>query len=89
MTEEWRPVVGFEGLYEVSDRRRVRSVPRRVASGVSGQFVRMTRMCGTVLTPAAGGYVSLSNGRKKWKVTVDRLVALAFPDPLPAAPGDA
>ena len=24
MTEEWRPVVGFEGWYEVSDQGRVR-----------------------------------------------------------------
>jgi NUMOD4 motif/HNH endonuclease len=26
--EEWRPVVGFEGLYEVSDQGRVKSLPR-------------------------------------------------------------
>ncbi len=28
MTEEWRPVVGFEGRYEVSDAGRVASLPR-------------------------------------------------------------
>lgn len=28
MTEEWRPVVGFEGLYEVSNLGRVASLPR-------------------------------------------------------------
>jgi hypothetical protein len=28
MTEQWRPVVGYEGLYEVSDLGRVRSLPR-------------------------------------------------------------
>src|SRR3546814_20628658 len=28
MSEEWRPVVGFEGLYEVSDQGRVRSLDR-------------------------------------------------------------
>ena len=27
-TEQWRPVVGYEGLYEVSDHGRVRSVDR-------------------------------------------------------------
>lgn len=26
--EEWRPVMGFEGLYEVSDQGRVKSLPR-------------------------------------------------------------
>lgn len=30
MAEEWRPVVGFEGLYEVSDLGRVRSLDRWV-----------------------------------------------------------
>jgi hypothetical protein len=30
MPEEWRPVVGWEGFYEVSDRGRVRSVARTV-----------------------------------------------------------
>lgn len=28
MTEEWRPVVGFEGWYEVSDKGRIRSLDR-------------------------------------------------------------
>lgn len=30
MSEQWRPVVGYEGFYEVSDHGRVRSVPRGV-----------------------------------------------------------
>lgn len=33
MSEQWRPVTDFEGLYEVSDRGRVRSLPRQGASG--------------------------------------------------------
>jgi NUMOD4 motif len=28
MTEQWRPVVGFEGLFEVSNTEQIRSVPR-------------------------------------------------------------
>lgn len=28
MTEHWRPIVGYEGFYEVSDRGRVRSMDR-------------------------------------------------------------
>jgi NUMOD4 motif len=30
MTEQWRPVRGFEGLYEISDKGQVRSVDRRI-----------------------------------------------------------
>jgi hypothetical protein len=33
MQEVWRPVVGFEGLYEVSDQGRVRSLSRYVTIG--------------------------------------------------------
>lgn len=33
VVEEWRPVVGFEGLYEVSDRGRVRRVGRAARNG--------------------------------------------------------
>lgn len=32
-TEQWLPVVGYEGYYEVSDHGRVRSIDRRVADG--------------------------------------------------------
>jgi NUMOD4 motif len=28
MTEHWRPIAGWEGFYEVSDRARVRSLDR-------------------------------------------------------------
>lgn len=31
--EHWRPVVGYEGLYEVSDLGRVRSLPRKTTKG--------------------------------------------------------
>lgn len=33
MTEQWLPVVGYEGLYEVSDHGRVRSLERQVPNG--------------------------------------------------------
>ena len=35
-TERWLPVTGYEGLYEVSDLGRVRSLPRQTRSGVRG-----------------------------------------------------
>jgi len=36
----WRPVVGFEGLYEVSDRCRVKSLERTVRRGLFTLRVR-------------------------------------------------
>lgn len=39
MTEErWLPVVGWEGLYEVSDHGRVRSLPRRAPNPGTGGY---------------------------------------------------
>jgi hypothetical protein len=36
MHEEWRPVHGWEGLYEVSGTGQVRSLPRKTVRGVRG-----------------------------------------------------
>ncbi len=36
----WKPISGYEGLYSVSDRGRVRSEERRVQSGVGTRRVR-------------------------------------------------
>lgn len=43
--EEWRPVVGWEGLYEVSDRGRVRSLTRKDAHGKTrvGRILSLNR----------------------------------------------
>lgn len=52
MTEQWRPIVGYEGLYEVSDHGRVRSVdrfapypggkPRRRPGRIRSQYLHHT-----------------------------------------------
>lgn len=77
--EEWRPVVGFEGRYEVSSEGRVRSLNYRMRKGA----VR-------ILRPARNkdGYLNVhlyaQDGGKTYKV--HRLVAQAFipnPDSLP------
>lgn len=41
MLEEWRPVIGYEGLYEVSSMGRVRSITRTNSYGrtVQGQLI--------------------------------------------------
>jgi hypothetical protein len=87
--EEWRDVVGWEGLYEVSSEGRVRSVDRYVPSR-PGRFQNIK---GKTLNcfPRRGAYreVNLSAvfaGRKRCAVKVHRLVAKAFipnPDELP------
>lgn len=75
MTEEWRPVVGYEGLYEVSNLGRVRSLPRW-----RSHQQKLVLRCSS----NNSGYqqVHLSTHNKQKSMTVHRLVAQAFiPNP--------
>jgi len=83
MEEEWRPVVGYEGLYEVSSLGRVKSVPRFVKS--KNQHSKYTRMAaGGALSPRADHQylrVNLYKHGTPRRVTVHRLVLEAFVGP--------
>lgn len=85
MTEQWKPVVGFEGLYEVSDLGRVRSLDRswmQVARG--GSLYRHFKR-GQMLRPgiASNGYPTVALGRGNTR-TLHSLVADAFLGPCPS-----
>lgn len=88
--EHWLPVAGFEGLYEVSDCGRVKSLDRIVALSNHPKLKQRT-MRGRLLfqktnTPAGAGYkrkqVSLWRENREFTMNVARLVAEAFlPNP--------
>lgn len=83
MNECWRPVVGYERFYEVSDRGRVRSLDRFTSSPFPGGIVRKVPVKGRVLKPviSKSGYhtVVLCNGTgRKTRSYVHRLVLAAF-----------
>ena len=86
MNEEWRPIEGYEGLYEVSNLGRVRSLDMYVKSRYGNYRLHK----GKVLSPAkdTNGYlfVNLTYNGKHNTIRVHRLVALTFipnPDNLP------
>ena len=86
MREEWRPVVGYEGLYEVSNMGRVRSVKRTVWDSRGYYKIIQER----IRKPRKNnnGYlqVFLHKEGKRKNCTIHRLVAQAFlpnPDNLP------
>ena len=75
--EIWAAVLGYEGLYEVSNLGRVRSLPHTVK-----HFCGLRESLGRILNPVVTGlwYFAVDlckNGRRK-KVLVHRLVADAF-----------
>ena len=83
--ENWKPIEGFEGLYEISDWGRVRSVDHYVNYKSNGKRLvkgRILKLCfeGRYL------FVCLSKCNKKQNFLIHRLVAKAFipnPDNLP------
>ena len=86
--ETWRPVKGFEGLYEVSDLARVRVLDRWQTIPKSG-LLRLHQ--GHIINqhPSRKGYLMVSinplEGKRRYR-SVHRLVAEAFvpnPDNLP------
>jgi len=78
MKEIWKPVVGYEGYYEVSSIGRVRSVDRFVRHNFGG--LSLKKGCNVKNHQNKLGYlqVSLSKQGKKKLLLVHRLVATAF-----------
>lgn len=83
ITEEWKPVVGYEGLYEVSDWGRVRSVDHYVTGrnqyGAEfkvlrrGKIRKIFKHCGTNYY-----FVNLNFEGKRHSRDVHRIVAETF-----------
>lgn len=86
--ENWLPVVGFEGLYEVSDRGRVRGVSRKIQYLQAGFRPATLRHKGRVLSLFIDrqGYKRANINLAKvgnYSKLVHRLVAEAFiPNPM-------
>lgn len=80
MEEVWRPVVGFEGVYEVSNYGRVRSIDRYVNHSTRG---KTSFRKGQILRSGIrAGYPSvvLSKEGVHKNFLIHRLVAFAFPE---------
>lgn len=78
LQEEWRSVHGYEGLYEVSNRGRVRSLGRDTCRVDGNRYVMPPRVLRAWRQNGEYRAVSLSKAGRVRKFLVHRLVARAF-----------
>lgn len=76
--EIWKPITGYEGLYEVSNKGRVKRLERAIVDSIGRKRHLRERILKNSLKSCGYIYVNLYNGDKR----VHRLVAEAFiPNP--------
>lgn len=85
--ERWLPIFGYEGLYEVSDLGRVRSLDRLVPyKTTGGVMLRRGKILACAIHHTGYRHLVLCRNGKQKSFLVSRLVAAAFvpnPDGLP------
>ena len=80
--EEWRDIVGYEGLYQVSNLGRVKSLPKRIVYKDGREYIYPSKVMKNQKVSTGYRYVTLYsvNGRRQYYV--HRLVAETFiPNP--------
>jgi len=78
MSEEWLPISGYEGLYEVSSNGRIRSIDRIVSTKSGGTKRLKGRVLKQFVSRRGYSFVILSQNGKTSTREVHRLTALAF-----------
>jgi len=83
MEEQWRDIVGYEGLYQVSDRGRVRSLDRSIMTKTGKKKYKGRVLQGGRDTWNYHQVTLCAPGRKNRVVKTHKLVAEAFIGPCP------
>lgn len=83
MGESWKPILGWEGYYEVSDRGRVRSVDRFVKCSGTSLRQELGRIMSQHSNENGYFYVMASKHGKTKRIWVHRAVLEAFVSPRP------
>ena len=81
MKEIWKNIKEYEGIYQVSNQGRIKSLERIVANNKKGKiYYRKVKECILTPSPLSDGYlvVSLHKDLKMKNFKIHRLVALSF-----------
>lgn len=84
--ETWKNIKGYEGLYQVSDRGRVKSLERIIIKKDGRKFTVKERVLKPGVTKDGYLIVALHAGDKQKTLTVHRLVCTAFHENLENKP---
>lgn len=80
--EIWKPVKGYEGLYEVSSHGEIRSVDRLVCDTIGRRYLIKGHLMQLQIGPSGYYQIGLSKDNKSKSHKVHRIVAEAFvPNP--------
>jgi len=80
--EQWKPIKGYEGLYEVSSESRIKSLSRTARANVTGVRKIKERILRQSLSSYGYAIVNLSKNGIKKCIQVHRVIASAFiPNP--------
>ncbi|MBN2661602.1 MAG: HNH endonuclease [Tannerellaceae bacterium] len=80
--EIWKDVAGYEGLYQVSNLGRVKSIPRKVTNGTGGEFFTKPKIMNRHKDTSGYHAIALCKNSKMKKTKLHRIIAKAFiPNP--------
>lgn len=77
MEETWKDVVGFEGLYKVSNLGRIKSISRKIFNG-KGFYISKEKLLLQRYNKKGYKVVDLCKNSKHYYSLVHRIVAIAF-----------
>lgn len=87
MEEIWKPVVGYEGLYEISSLGRVKRLPKYVTDSIGrNTYYEEKILTNKIATQTGYPSIGLRKDGKTSKICIHKLIADAFipnPDNLP------
>ena len=82
-SEIWRDIKGYEGLYQVSNLGRVKSIERYISAHngkTDYSYIHKEKILKNGMTTVGYYHVSLCDGNSVKYHSVHRLVAFAFPE---------